>query len=56
MGRDFGADIFLAEGARVMKGVDKALKAKGQMMWIRRMNGIKGRAEEVVMRELVYQQ
>mgnify|MGYP002589376984 CR=1 FL=1 len=37
------------------EGVDETLKAQDQMEWVRRMNGIKARAEEMVMREFVYQ-
>lgn len=37
------------------EGVDEALKAKDQMEWVRRMNGIKARAEEMVMDKFVYQ-
>ena len=36
------------------EGVTEALKAAGQMEWVRRMNSIRNRAEEVVLRELVY--
>lgn len=36
------------------ESVDEALKANDQMEWTRRMNGIKARAEEIVLRELIY--
>ena len=36
------------------EGVDETLKASDQMEWVRRMNGIKARAEEIVLRELIY--
>ena len=36
------------------EGVDERLKAADQMTWVRRMNNIKARAEEIVMRELIY--
>lgn len=36
------------------EGVTEALKAADQMGWVRRMNSIRNRAEEVVLRELVY--
>ena len=36
------------------EGVDEKLKAADQMEWIRRMNSIRSRAEETVLRELVY--
>ena len=36
------------------EGVTEALKASDQMEWVRRMNGIRSRAEEIVMNELVF--
>ena len=39
------------------EGVDealKALKARNQMEWVRRMNSIQNRAEEILLNELVY--
>lgn len=36
------------------EGVTEALKATDQMEWVRRMNGILNRAEEIVLTELVY--
>ena len=36
------------------EGVTEALKAADQMEWVRRMNSIQNRAEEIVMHELVY--
>ncbi len=36
------------------KGVTEALKAADQMEWVRRCNSIRSRAEEVILRELVY--
>ena len=36
------------------EGVTEALKAVDQMEWIRRMNSIQNRAEEIVLNELVY--
>jgi hypothetical protein len=32
----------------------EALKAADQVEWVRRMNSIRSRAEEIVMHELVY--
>ena len=34
--------------------VTEVLKAANQMEWVRRMNSIRSRAEEIVMRELIY--
>jgi hypothetical protein len=36
------------------EGVTEALKATDQMEWVRRMNSIRSRAEEIVLSELVY--
>ncbi len=36
------------------KNVTEALKAANQMEWVRRMNSIRSRAEEIVLTELVY--
>ena len=36
------------------EGVTETLKAADQMEWVRRMNSIRDRAEEIVLRELVY--
>ena len=35
-------------------GVTEALKAADQMEWVRRMNNIQNRAEEIMLNELVY--
>ena len=36
------------------EGVTEELKAADQMEWVRRMNSIRDRVEEIVLRELVY--
>ena len=36
------------------EGVTEALKADNQMEWVRRMNIIRVRAEEVILTELIY--
>ena len=36
------------------EGVTEALKAADQMEWVRRMNSICSRAEEIVLHELIY--
>lgn len=36
------------------EGITEKLKAADQMEWIRRMNSIKARAEEMVLTELIY--
>ena len=36
------------------EGVDEALKAADQLEWVRRMNSIRNRAEEAILREIVF--
>ena len=36
------------------EGVTEALKAKDQMAWVKAMNSIKNRAEEIVLNDLIY--
>ena len=36
------------------EGVTEALKASDQMEWVRRLNSIRSRAEEVILTELIY--
>lgn len=36
------------------EGVTEALKAQNQMEWVRAMNSIRDRAEEIVRTELTY--
>lgn len=38
------------------EGVKEELKAKEQMEWVWRMNSICNRAEEIVLREIVFEQ
>ena len=37
------------------ENVTEALKATNQMEWVRRMNSIRNRTEEIVLTELVYE-
>lgn len=37
------------------EGVTEALKVANQLEWVRRMNSIRSRAEEIVLTELVYE-
>ena len=46
-------DRLVEEIAR-REGITEALKAKNQMEWVRRMNGVKNVAEEVVLAELIH--
>lgn len=36
------------------EGITEKLKAENQMEWVGRMNGIRNRAEEIILSELVY--
>ena len=36
------------------EGATEELKASDQMEWVRRMNGIRNRAEEIILREVVF--
>ena len=36
------------------EGVTEALKAADQLEWVRRMNGIRNRAEEIIKTELIF--
>ena len=36
--------------------VDEALKASNQMEWVQSMNSIRAQAEEVILRELIYEE
>ncbi len=38
------------------EGVTEAFKAADQMEWVRRMNNIRNRAEEIILHELVYEE
>jgi len=36
------------------EGVTERLKAQDQILWVRRMNNIRTRAEEIVREEIIY--
>ncbi len=44
----------LALQMAIREGVTEEFKAADQMEWVRRMNNIRSRAEEIVLRELIY--
>lgn len=44
----------LVEQMKQNEGVTEGLKARDPMEWVRRMNGIAARVEEVVLQEMVY--
>ena len=46
----------LVERLRVSEGVTEALKESDPMAWVSAMNSIQNRAEEIVLRELIYEE
>lgn len=44
----------IVEQMKISEGVTENLKASDQMAWIRAMNSIHNRAEEIVLKEIVY--
>ena len=46
-------DLLTSQMAK-QEDVSETLKAADQMEWVRRMNSIRNRAEEIVLNELVY--
>ena len=44
----------LVEQMAKQEGVTEQLKAQDQMLWVRRMNCIRARAEEIVREEIIY--
>ena len=44
----------LVEQMAKQEGVTERLKAQEQMLWVRRMNNIRARAEEIVREEIAY--
>lgn len=46
-------DMLVAQLAE-KEGIDEQLKAQDQMAWVRAMNNIRNRAEEIVLNELIY--
>ncbi len=45
----------LVIGMAEREGITEQLKAENQMEWVQRMNNCKASAEEVVLREVIYQ-
>ena len=37
-----------------VEGVTEALKVENQLEWVRRMNSIRNRAEEIIQNELIF--
>ena len=38
------------------EGVTEQLKANNQMLWVKKMNSIRNRAEEIILREMIYEE
>ncbi len=41
---------------KASEGVTEKLKAADQMTWVRAMNSIRNRAEEIILREMIYEE
>ncbi len=46
-------DLLIRQMAK-QESVTESLKARDQMEWVRRMNSIRSRAEEIILQELVF--
>ena len=46
----------IIEQMKVSEGVTEELKATNQMAWVSAMNSIRSRAEEIILRELIYEE
>lgn len=48
-----GFDLLIEQMAK-QEGVTEQLKVQDQMLWVRRMNNIRARAEEIVREEIIF--
>ena len=46
--------FLIIEQMKVSEGVTEELKTTNQMAWVGAMNGIRNRAEEIILREMIY--
>jgi hypothetical protein len=46
----------IIEQMKVSEGVTEELKAADQMAWVGAMNNISDRAEEIILREMIYEE
>lgn len=46
----------IIEQMKVTEGVTEEMKASDQMTWVRAMNSIRNRAEEIIIREMIYEE
>ena len=44
----------IVEQMKAAEGVSEELKAANQMAWVGAMNSIRNRAEEIILREMIY--
>lgn len=47
-------DALLTTQLKVQESITEALKATDQMEWVQRMNSIRNRVQEIVLKELIY--
>ena len=46
----------IVEQMKASEGVTEELKATDQMVWVGNMNSIRNRAEEIILREMIYEE
>ena len=46
----------IIEQMKASEGVTEELKAADQMAWVRAMNSIRNRAEEIILQEMIYEE
>lgn len=46
----------IIEQMKATEGVTEVMKASDQMAWVGAMNSIRNRAEEIVLREMIYEE
>ena len=44
----------LVNQMKLREGITEQLKAENQLEWVRRMNNIRNRANEIIYKELIY--
>ena len=47
--------VRLTDQLAKVQGITEGLKAENMLLWIQRMNAVRDQADEIVLRELVYQ-
>ena len=46
----------IVEQMKAAEGVTEGMKATDQMAWVGAMNNIRNRAEEIILREMIYEE